>query len=90
MIEHYYGNTPEVDAAAPGSAFYVTIVRSRTQIGLLAGPYTSYAEAESQVDPMRKRAYEVDPMSGFDAFGVSAITPGAGRPFPKARLVQVG
>jgi hypothetical protein len=52
--------------------FYVSVVRSPRKRAFLAGPYTTHAEALSNVERVRKAACELDPWMDFDAFGTAS------------------
>lgn len=71
---------------APGTAFYVTIIRSRSERGRLLGPYATLPEAEAQVERARTAAERIDSWSGFDGFGVARFTAKPGTEFPPGRL----
>lgn len=55
------------------TGWYVSIIRSSRQRGLLAGPFDAQPSPET-VDHFRRKASEVDPWSDFDAFGTVKIT----------------
>lgn len=67
------------------SGYYATVQRqagNTAKTGLLLGPYDDYASADAQVPLARELAYEVDPRTHFDKFGVSRLDmkPGAALP----------
>ena len=69
--------------------FYVTVRREgaeKAKIGWLLGPYGSKEDAEAQVKPARDLAYEIDPRTHFDAFGVTRIERHSERPLPPGVL----
>ena len=53
--------------------FYVSMIREAgtkaQRVALLAGPFDTHDEALALVDRATNLAFEVDPWSGFDAFG---------------------
>jgi hypothetical protein len=59
--------------------YFVSIVRSPTQRGLLAGPYATHAEALAMVDTARRLACQFDAWADFDYFGTCSLPPGSGR-----------
>jgi hypothetical protein len=66
--------------------FYVTVIRGQ-RVGWLAGPYATKEEAEGNVQAARNAAYEVDPATHWDAFGVTKLSrPDGGRPLPPGVL----
>lgn len=66
--------------------FYVTLIRGRRTARLL-GPFGTREEAEGLVDKARILAGEVDPFTGFDAFGVSKWRlPEGATEWPQGRL----
>lgn len=48
--------------------YYVSMIRDR-RYALMAGPFTTHADALAMVDPVRKEAGRLDPFCDFDAFG---------------------
>lgn len=53
--------------------YYVSIVRSIKQRGLLAGPFKTHTEALGWVDAARDGAVEIDPRAWFDSFGTCSL-----------------
>lgn len=45
--------------------YYVSVVRSSRQRGLLAGPFATHGEALALVDAARRKACAVDPWCDF-------------------------
>lgn len=60
--------------------YYVSVVRSSTQRGLLAGPFATHAEALDLVDAARREACVVDPWCNFDLFGTCRLRGGSSLP----------
>lgn len=58
--------------------YFVSIVRSSTQRGLLAGPFKTHAEALAMVEPAKRLARELDPWADFDAFGTCSLPADSG------------
>mgnify|MGYP001606612296 FL=1 len=70
---------------AHGAAFYVSIYdrhgnMGKGRIGLLAGPFTTHAEALRWVEPARKKAEEVNDRALWYAFGTLAMKDGYSQP----------
>jgi hypothetical protein len=59
--------------------FFVSIVRSSTQHGLLAGPFATHAEALAMLPAARAEATRLDAWSDFDAFGTCSLPAGSRR-----------
>jgi hypothetical protein len=58
--------------------YFVTVIRQPgARVGVLAGPFDGRTEAEGWVDRAIQAAYDVDPDTHWDSFGVSLI-PGRG------------
>ena len=53
--------------------YYVSIIRSAQQRGLLLGPYRTHDEALGQVERGRSLARQQDLWSEFDAFGTARV-----------------
>ena len=53
--------------------YYVSVVRSAKQRGLLAGPFRTHDEALAHVDRAKTLACEIDPWCDFDAFGTCSL-----------------
>lgn len=69
--------------------FYVTVRRDQphgAKVGWLLGPYADKETAEAKVKPARDLAYEIDPRTHFDAFGVTRIERHSERPLPPGVL----
>jgi hypothetical protein len=69
--------------------FYVTVQRQAVggvRTGLLLGPYDTKLEAEARVDAGRRLAYEADPFTAFDAFGVTRLVMKPGAELPAGKL----
>ena len=64
---------------AHGSGFYVS-VQDAGKTGLLAGPFTTHAEALRHVEDVREAAYKADSRAHFYAFGTLAIKDGERKP----------
>jgi hypothetical protein len=65
--------------------FYVTSQRgSRT--ALLLGPYSTGADALTDVDAGRDLACQVDEFAWFDGYGVTQVTARPGRVLPRGKL----
>lgn len=54
-------------------AFYVDLVRSRTQVALLAGPFPSEEIARKYERVAVEKAMEIDPWAHFDLHGVMSL-----------------
>lgn len=54
-------------------AFYVDLVRSRSQIALLAGPFPSEKVARKYERAAVEKAREIDPWVDFDLHGVMSL-----------------
>jgi hypothetical protein len=65
-----YSNVPLVPEPRD---YYVSVVRSSKQRGLLAGPFPSHGAALALVDAARRLACELDPWCDFDAFGTCSV-----------------
>ncbi len=52
--------------------FYCTMIRG-DKTAWLAGPFETKEAAEAKVPAAREAAYEADPRSHFDAFGVAKL-----------------
>ena len=68
-----------------GVAFYVSIYdrhgnMGKGRIGLLAGPFTTHAEALRWIEPARKKAEEVNDRALWYAFGTLAMKAGYCKP----------
>lgn len=59
--------------------YFVSIVRSSTQRGLLTGPFATHTEALAHVDEARRIACELDEWAWFDAFGTCSLPKGSGK-----------
>jgi hypothetical protein len=70
--------------------FYVTVQRQaaggRVRTGWLLGPYDTKLEAEARVDAGRRLAYEADPRTEWDAFGVTRLVMKPGAELPAGKL----
>lgn len=66
--------------------YFVSIIRSPTQVGLLAGPFATHQEALDLVPAVRDEAVKVDPFTHFDRFGTMAIHDDNYKPDFKGRL----
>lgn len=55
------------------TGYYVSIIRSSRQRGLLLGPYRTHRAAELAVDDGRALAVAADPWAEFDAFGTCRL-----------------
>lgn len=53
--------------------YYVGVIRGKTRVGLLAGPFASRDEAIAMIEPARRLACEIDPWCDFDAFGTLSL-----------------
>lgn len=65
--------------------FYVTIRRAH-RTGFLLGPYSTAADAATDVDTGRGLAHLAAPFAAFDAFGVTRVTTGPGHALPRGVL----
>jgi hypothetical protein len=63
--------------------YYVSIVRSTKQRGLLAGPFMTHTEALGMVEQAKRLACELDTWADFDAFGTMSLPRDVGNPFGK-------
>lgn len=66
--------------------YYVSIVRSPKQRGLLAGPFNTHTEALANVDRARDKACEVDQWAWFDLFGTVSLPRAAANPMGKLNM----
>lgn len=69
--------------------FYVTMRREaadRVKVGWLLGPYVDKETAEGRVQAARDLAYEIDPRTHWDAFGVTRVERHSERPLPNGVL----
>ena len=62
------------------TGYYVSVMRSGRQQGLLAGPFATHQEALDLVDAARREACAVDPWCDFDAFGTCRLRGGSALP----------
>lgn len=75
QLDMFAGGEKKAPDAGKRTKFYVTMVRDgKKKPAFLAGPFDTHDEALAQVDSARKKAYEVDPWSEFDAFGTTGLT----------------
>lgn len=63
--------------------YYVSIVRSTKQRGLLVGPFVTHSEALALVDRASRLARELDTWADFDAFGTMSLPRNASNPYGK-------
>lgn len=59
--------------------YFVSIVRSSAQRGLLAGPFPTHASALAMVAPASALARQLDTWADFDLFGTCSLVAGSGR-----------
>jgi hypothetical protein len=78
----------ETQASGP-EGFYVTVIRHpgpAQRVGWLLGPYSTRADAESDVCTGRRLAHDADPFTAFDAFGVTRVVMQPGAPLRRGVL----
>lgn len=60
------------DPSNPPAAFYVSVISTGgSRRGLLAGPYSSHADALAKVDVVSAKTIDLDPRAHFYAFGTA-------------------
>lgn len=65
--------------------FYCTMIRG-DKVAWLVGPFDTKEAAEAKVPAARNAAYDVDPRSHFDAFGVTRLERPDDRMLPRGVL----
>ena len=65
----------------PGKSrkFYASVYREKKGHRMLAGPFDTHEEALAHVERARQAAYEVDPLSAWDAFGTASYVAADGK-----------
>ncbi len=84
-IEHGPGGFHLLKEPPAAQVFYVT-VQSGGRTGWLLGPYSTGADAVTDIGTARRLARQADPFAWFGAFGVTQVTVPAGRPPPRGKL----
>lgn len=82
---HMREDRPDICNGAAGTDatsrdYYVSIVRSAKQRGLLAGPFPTHTEALGWVDKASRLARDLDPWADFDVFGTCSLPRAWGNP----------
>ena len=78
----------EREKAGKGAEGFYVSVRDGNHSGLLLGPYTTKADAESDIPTGRKIAKRVNSRAIWYAYGVTRVVMQPGAALPKAKLNQ--